>query len=305
MKKFNIVKNRKVFYIIALVLIIAGIVSMAVRGFNWDIDFTGGTAMTINLGKAVERADVEKVEELAIKALGERASSVQKTGADGHSVIIKVTVQSKELTSEQRTALFNAVKEEYKLTTDKPDATETISATVGGELRDKAILSIVLAALLMLIYIWIRFEFRSGLSAVFALLFDIFIVISAYSILQIPVNTTFIAVILTILGYSINATIIVFDRIRENRKMLKAKEAFEDTVERSLWQTATRQINTTITTLLTITMVYILGVSSIKLFALPLIIGIISGLYSSLFLSSSLWVTFKKMAVGEKGAKIK
>ena len=164
---------------------------------------------------------------------------------------------------------------------------------MGKDLRDAAIASAVLAILLMLVYIAIRFDIRSGVAAIVALLHDVLVVMGAYVVLQIPLNMTFIAVILTILGYSINATIVVFDRIRENRKTVK-RTSFNDIVNMSVWQTATRSINTTVTTLLSITMIAIFGVDSVRNFAIPLVVGIIAGLYSSMFISGSIWAKLTK-----------
>ncbi len=176
---------------------------------------------------------------------------------------------------------------------------DKVSATVGAELWRNAITAVVIAALLMLVYITFRFELLSGLSAVLALVHDLLIMLSIYAIFQLPVGTSFIAALLTILGYSINATIVVFDRIRENTRYLK-KESFKEIANKSIWQSMTRAINTSVTTLLTIVMVYILGVTSVRQFALPIIIGIICGTYSSVFLASSFWTMFR----GDKKAKI-
>lgn len=175
----------------------------------------------------------------------------------------------------------------------------SVGASVSKDLRDAALISATIAVILMLVYITVRFQFSSAVAAVVCLCHDIFIVLAAYSILQIPVSSSIIAVVLTILGYSINATIIVFDRVRENVKRNQNK-TFDENVNISINQTLTRSINTTITTLLTIGLIYILGVQSIKEFALPLIVGILAGLYSSVFLAGSLWTTFKK-----KGSKVR
>ena len=159
-------------------------------------------------------------------------------------------------------------------------------------MQGKAITAALVAVVLMLIYITFRFELTSGLAAVTCLAHDLLIVLSAYIVFRVPFNTTFIAVALTILGYSINSSIIVFDRVRENRKYAR-RELFEDTVEKSLWQTVGRTINTSITTLLTVGMIFIFGVTSLRQFTLPMIIGIIAGAYSSLFLAGSLWAKYR------------
>ena len=167
-------------------------------------------------------------------------------------------------------------------------AGDYVSASVGADLRNSAIIASAVAAVLILLYITIRFEFRSGIAAVIALVHDLLVMLSMYIIFQIPFNMNFIAAALTILGYSINATIVVFDRIRENRKLMP-KEEFASVVDHSIWQTMNRSINTTVTTLLAIVLLLILGVSSIRNFALPLTIGILAGCYSSVCLSGSIW----------------
>lgn len=287
--RFDIIKNRKIYYIVSLVIILAGVIGFVVNGgFNLDIDFTGGTTMSIEMGEGLDRTKLDRVETVAEQVLGEKPSVVQKAG-DSESLLV---IKTKELDTEQRDTLFQAIKEEFSLAVEAPESTENVSATVGEDIRNRAVLSVSVAAVLMLIYISIRFEFMSGVAAVVALLHDVLVMLAAYAIFQIPMSSTFIAAMLTIIGYSINATIIVFDRTRENRKK-DFKRPFEEVAEESIWQTMTRSINTTVTTLLTITMVYIFGVTSVRNFALPLIIGIIAGLYSSIFLSSSIWTSLR------------
>ena len=163
---------------------------------------------------------------------------------------------------------------------------------MGREMWWSAAKAIILAVILMLAYIWFRFELYSGISAVLALCHDVLVIVAVYAIFQFPVNSTFIAAVLTILGYSINATIVVFDRIRENTK-LNRKDSFANIVNLSIWQTLGRSINTSVTTILTLLCLYILGVTSIKQFALPLIIGVVSGTFSSVFMAGQFWVLLK------------
>ena len=176
---------------------------------------------------------------------------------------------------------------------------DNVDPVMGADLRNSAILAAFIAIILMLIYISIRFDFRSGLAAIISLAHDVLVMLGAYVLLRIPMNMTFIAAALTILGYSINATIVIFDRVRENRKLLRKNE-FDDVVNVSIWQTMTRSVNTTLTTLFTIAMVAILGVASLRNFAIPLCVGIVAGLYSSIFLSGPFWTKFYKM--GKKKA---
>ncbi len=277
---FNIIEKRAIFFIISAVVIIAGIVGLIVNGgLNTDIDFTGGTEMYVDL-----KADFnENAIRDALKGVVD-VSSVQKAGEQ------EASIRTKELSSEERIKVTEALKAAFK--DSEVLSTDNVSATVGSELWSNAAISIVVVALLMLVYITFRFELLSGLSAVIALAHDMLVMISIYSIFRFPVNTSFIAAILTILGYSINATIVVFDRIRENTRFLR-KESFKDIVNKSIWQTFARSINTSVTTLITLVCLYILGVPSIKEFVLPLIIGVVAGCYSSVFIAGQFWVLFK------------
>ena len=169
---------------------------------------------------------------------------------------------------------------------------DSVSATIGKEMMSTFAKAVLVVVILMLIYIWFRFELLSGISAILALCHDVLIVLSVYAIFQLPIYTTFIAAILTVLGYSINATIVVFDRIRENSRLLR-KESFENVVNKSVWQTLSRSINTSVTTLITLLCLYILGVTSIRQFMLPLIVGVVCGAFSSVFLAGQFWVLFK------------
>lgn len=291
--KFQIIKNFKIFGIISILLVITGLVSIialpfGANFFNMSIDFVGGTEMEFNMNTQVT-ADIKN----EVSALFE-----EKTGVAPASVVevdgTHISIRSNSIDSEARASVISAMEEKYGLTEDDLYKNEDVSPSVGNDLKQSAFLAAIVAAILMLIYITIRFEFTSGMAAVVCLLHDLLVMLSFYVIFQIPLNGNFIAAALTILGYSINASIIVFDRIRENMRVAR-KEAFEDIAERSVWQTLGRTINTSITTLLTVGMIFILGVPSLRQFTLPLIIGILSGAYSSIFLASSLWGKFRKL----------
>jgi preprotein translocase SecF subunit len=293
----------KIFGIISILLVIVGLVSLlalpfGVQLFNFDIDFLGGTTMQFELYQDVTRDVIADVESIFEDVTGQNASSVTKAGDSGTQVIVK----SLELDSETRDAVFQAVAEAYDLPEgDTPIKSDYVSASVGNDLRDSAFRASAIAAILILLYISIRFELRSGIAAVVALVHDLLVMLSMYVIFQIPFNMNFIAAALTILGYSINATIVVFDRIRENNKA-DLKDGFGDVVDRSIWQTMTRSINTTITTLFSIVLLLILGVSSIRNFALPLTIGVLSGFYSSVCISGPLWNKLKGVSFKKKEA---
>ena len=288
MFNLNIVKNKGLFFILPLVIIVAAIITGIVAGgFALDIDFAGGTEMVIDFGKDVPKADVEA---LFNETVGFKASAVQQSLVNTN----QYTIKSQTLTSEQAESLWNAYKAKYELKDEQRLAVDSVSPTIGKELTQSAILACAIAVILMLLYITIRFEFLSGISAIVALCHDVLILLSAYMLLRMPLNTAFIAAILTIIGYSINDTIVVFDRIRENIKFAKRGETYADIANKSVNQTLLRSINTSVTTLVTIVLLYILGVDAIKDFSLALIVGLIAGTYSSIFIAAPLWVSMKK-----------
>ena len=223
--------------------------------------------------------------------------------ADGLTVDVNgstlaVSFNSSSIVAKYRSEITAAITEKYENASWR--STDTVSAEVSAGLKSSAILATVAAVILMLIYIAFRFQISSAFAAIVCLVHDIFVMVAAYSLFQLPVNSTIIAALLTILGYSINATIIIFDRIRENDKKMGASTPFEEKTDAGIRSTIWRSVNTTITTLLTIGMIYILGVTSIRNFALPLIVGILAGLFSSVCLAGPLWNAFKKL-----GAKIR
>lgn len=285
---FDIIEKRKIFFAVPILIILIGIICFAVNGgLNTDIDFTGGTAIYVDLGAEYNEVAIRD----CINPIdGVTVSSVQKT--DGTSAVVKTTSIDTELREKVTEELKKAFPDSNVMSVDN------VSASVGKDLWTNAALSIIIVAAAMLIYITFRFELLSGISAVLTLIHDMLIMISIYAIFRFPVNTSFVAAILTILGYSINATIVIFDRVRENARFMKKSE-FKEVVNTSIWQSMGRSINTSLTTLITITAVYLLGVPSIKDFALPLIIGIVAGTYSSIFIAGQFWVMFK----GKKASK--
>ncbi len=301
----NITGNKKIFFIISLVLMVASAASLLIQGFNLDTDFAGGMAVTVEIGTDFEVKDVEAI---VSDALGkdQKASSVQKS--ENSEAIIKFGYDNALKTDDERAAfgeekvaaIETALTEKYGEIEIKNK--DVVSPSTGKELARSAIWMSILAALAILIYITFRFEFVSGVCAVIALVHDILILCGIYSIARIAIDTTFIAAILTVLGYSINATIVIFDRIRENTRHAK-KQTYSEIANTGINQTLSRSINTTITTLLTIGMVYILGVTSIKEFALPIIIGIVIGTYSSICIAGNVWATWKDSAVKAKANK--
>lgn len=395
--KFNFVKNQKVFFVISLILVVAAIITFVTKGFNWDIEFVGGTEITFKLDNKATGEDEKKIADAVVEIIGNDKFSSTRV-ANGNEVVVRTTLVDKETdfdalnaaieekivakfadaklvsasegavvytipepavedaaeeteeeTEEEaeefdpssdiysavedgtlalsvvdivknadgnyeityeansevallRSQIEDAVNELYAVegeeTASRMTGSSTVSAEVSDSLKKTAVSATAVAILLMLVYIAIRFEGRAAFAAIVCLSHDVLMMVFAYSIFGIPVSSTIIAAILTIIGYSINATIVIFDRIRENRKTMAASVPYEDKVDLGIKSTLWRSLNTTITTLLTIGLVYILGVTSIKNFALPLIVGIVSGVYTSVCLSGNLLVAFKK--IGKK-----
>ena len=274
----------------AVIIVIALVMSMMGMGMNLGIDFTGGTLMTYNMGAEFSVDEVKA----ALAACGVAEAQIAKTGEDNTQVQIRIA--DVENTDDLRDALVENLSASYPAI-EYVDITR-VGAVVGGELINNAIKSLTLAAVLMLVYIAFRFDLYSGLAAIIGLVHDVAIMMSFVVILRsfIRVETPFIAALLTIVGYSINNTIIIFDRIRENSHKPDVRQLpREQIVNLSVTESLPRTINTTITTLLTVVTLYILGVDSIKQFALPLIIGMVAGVYSANMINGYVWALLMDM----------
>lgn len=280
----KIIEKKNIFFAISSIVILIGIVMMFVNGFNLGIDFTGGTLIQIDLGKTVPVDEIREITDGYDKNV-----DIIHSGDEQNEIIIK---SSKDFSNDERVEIFNEIKEEYGLTDDSPMQSRKIGPSIGKEIQNKALIAIVIATIGMLIYISVRFEFKFGISAIVALLHDVLITLSIYSIFRIQVDSAFVAAMLTIVGYSINDTIVLFDRVRENLKQFKKTE-YNKLIDTSISQTIRRTINTSFTTLLAITSLYVFGVDAIKQFALPLIIGVLVGTYSSIFIASPVWYLLK------------
>lgn len=278
----KIVQNYKIWFSISLAVMILGLVMAITSGINFGIDFTGGTLMQFNIRQDFT---VEEIKEITSKF--DLEADVLHAGAAKQEVIIKT---KNDLSNKQRMEIFDAFQEKYNLEEDDDfRQAKQFGPSMGLEIRNKALISILLASVGMLIYITFRFKsIKFGAAAIVALIHDTLIVLSIYSIVKIPVNSPFVAAILTIVGYSINDTIVVFDRLRENLKYRKKETPFE-IADVSIKQTLTRSINTSLTTLLVIGSLYVFGVESIRELALPLLAGVITGTYSSIFIASPVW----------------
>lgn len=301
-KRLNIVGRKKICYIASLAVIVIGVASMLIHSFggyalNYSLDFVGGssTSVTFNENRSIEELEKE-VKPVVSEVTGD--SDIQLTPVTGSNEVI---IRTRNLTLDERTALYDKMAEEFGVD-ESLIKTENISATVSSEMKRSAIIAVLVAAVFMLVYVWIRFKDLSfGACSVMPLLHDVLVLIAFYAVLRWSVSNTFIACMLTIVGYSINATIVVFDRIRENLKI--SRNDLADVVNLSVSQTLSRSINTSLTTLIMVAVLYILGVTSIREFALPLIVGIICGCYSSVCLAGSLWYDVKRWIDKRKAAK--
>ena len=300
------VKFSRIAYIISFVAIAAGLIALPVfksktgSALNYNLEFTGGTAMTVEFE---DYYDLEEAESKILPVIAETAdisdSRIQVQNVKGTNEIVFKTA---ELTVAQRDAVEEALRTNFKV---KEFEIENISSTISSEMQRNAIISVLIATVLMLIYIAVRFnDVKFGAAAVIALLHDVLVVFAIYSIGRLSVGNTFIACMLTIVGYSINATIIIFDRIRENLVTMNGKgETYANIVNTSISQTFTRTIYSSLTTFVMVFVLYIMGVTSIKEFALTLMSGIVCGAYSSVCITGPLWYLFKtKMGKQEKNS---
>ena len=295
-KKMRIIENFPKFAAISGVVILAGIVAIIINvasidaPFNYGLDFSGGTATTFTVDGELPSDINTTLDEKIRSEIG--ISAVISTVKDSSMV----TVRTKEISTEDRAKLTNIITTNYSVK-EENITTETVGATVSGEMKKDALVAVIVATICMLIYIWFRFKTLSfGLSSVIALIHDVLVVITVYAIAKdvISVGNTFIACLLTIVGYSINATIVIFDRVRENMAEKLDKESVADVVNKSISQTFTRSIYTSLTTLVMVVLLAILGVSSVKEFAIPLMAGIIAGGFSSVCIAGGVWHLFGK-----------
>ena len=286
----QIVKRTKIWFTISLSIIVLGMGFLCFRGLNFGIDFTGGTILNINMNKQISNEDKKQMDELLVKYT--KKYSLREVNNKKEFEII---IQSGALEDAKINEVKTKIKTDFKLGDKYLLSEDNIKGSVGKELTKNAWMALFSAAIVMLIYIGIRFEIDFGVAAMVALVHDILITISVYAILGIKVNSPFIAAILTIVGYSINDTIVIFDRIRENKKKL-GKIKVEELVDISINQTMKRSIYTSLSTLITIIALVIL-VPSIREFTVPLIIGISVGTCSSIFIASPVWAIIKKLKI--------
>lgn len=289
MHKVNYMKYAKHWITVSIVLTIAGLLAFFVMGFNKGVDFTGGMLYDLKFEGQVTS---KQVSDAASKVFGGEAV-VQGAENKGDTSGSEFLLRTPESTREQQDKLFKELESVGKYTKISEDQ---VSGSVSTELRDRAILAVIIAAVLQIIYLWIRFELKFGVTAVVALLHDTIITIGMVSLFRIQINSAFVAAILTILGYSINDTVIVFDRIRENLAKRKKGESLEDLTTRSIQEVITRSLYTVFTVEFTLVALLIWGGETLKDFAWTLFIGITSGMYSSIFIAAALWLFWQNWA---------
>ena len=286
--KFSIIAHRNCFFAFSLLLILVSLASLATQGLNLGIDFTGGTLIDLKFAKPVSVAEVRDV----LKDYKLENSVVQLAATEKTDAAPNVLIRTHVLSEAER----KSVLEGFTAKLGKFDIMriEKVGATIGSELTREAIIALLLSWLMMIAYISYRFEFRFGVAGILSLVHDVLIVLGVFSILRKEIDASFVAALLTIVGYSINDTIVIFDRIRENLKAMKKGETLPEMVDRSIWQTMTRSIYTVLTVLFATGSLYFLGGETTKNFSLALLIGFVSGTYSSIFNASPIWVLWKQ-----------
>ena len=294
-KTVNFLGKKNIFFAASIAVIVLGFVFMGVNGastgkaLNYSLDFVGGTSTNVTFNEDMELSAIDaNVVPVFSDVTGDGAVQVQKV-AGSNEVIFK----TRELNVEERQTLEDALVENFGVNKELITA-ETISSTISSEMKSDAVVAVIIATVCMLIYIWFRFkDIRFAASSVAALVHDVLVVLAFYAVAKVSVGSTFIACMLTIVGYSINATIVIFDRIRENLGSMLKKDTLEDLVNRSISQTLSRSIFTSLTTFIMVAALYVLGVTSIKEFALPLMVGIVCGTYSSVCITGALWYVLR------------
>lgn len=296
-KSIRFTSKKAVFFGISAAAILAGFVFMGVNKaqtgniLNYSLEFIGGTSTSVTFNEDLSLADIDaKVVPLIENITGD--GNVQTQKIDGTNEVI---FKTRTLSVEERESFKDAMVDHFSVDAEKITA-ETISSTISNEMKQESIIAVLVATICMLIYVWFRFkDVRFGASSVLCLLHDVLVVLAFYAIVKVSVGTTFIACMLTIVGYSINATIVIFDRVRENMASMTRKDSLSDLVDTSITQTLSRSIFTSLTTFIMVAALYVFGVTSVKEFALPLMAGILCGTYSSVCVAGALWLVLRKV----------
>ena len=300
MPKFDLAGHRKIWFLLSALIIIPGIICMFVRGFNFGIDFTGGTIIDLKFAQPVTIAEVRT----SLAKYGLDGSTIQLSGAQSDVTSSEdVMIRTTDLEEEQRKEVMTTLRQDVGDYTVQRE--EKVGATIGGELITNALEALVISWALIILYVAYRFEWKFGVAAVLALIHDILIVLSVFSLTQRQIDSSFIAALLTIVGYSINDTIVIFDRIRENLRLHFCRNGDVNAlVNTSVYQTLTRSLYTVFTVLFTTFALYFFGGETTKDFAFALLVGFSVGCYSSIFIASPLWIVFRGWSEKRHAAKV-
>lgn len=300
MPKFDLAGHRKIWFLLSALIIIPGIICMFVRGFNFGIDFTGGTIIDLKFAQPVTIAEVRT----SLAKYNLDGSTIQLSGAQSDVTSSEdVMIRTTDLEEEQRKEVMATLKQDVGDYTVQRE--EKVGATIGGELITNALEALVISWALIILYVAYRFEWKFGVAAVLALIHDILIVLSVFSLTQRQIDSSFIAALLTIVGYSINDTIVIFDRIRENLRLhFRRNGDVNALVNTSVYQTLTRSLYTVFTVLFTTFALYFFGGETTKDFAFALLVGFSVGCYSSIFIASPLWIVFRGWSEKRRAAKV-
>ncbi|NQS76503.1 MAG: protein translocase subunit SecF [Peptococcaceae bacterium] len=288
---FHFIKLRKFWYALSIVILIPCIVSLFSQGLNQGIDFTGGTLLDLKFKQPAVTEQVRAV----LNEFGLEGASIQQSAED--SFIIR----TRELTEDESGGVISQLGSELSEVTVLRD--ERVGPVMGKELIMKAFQALALATVLILVYVAWRFEFKQGVAAIIAVLHDVVLVAGVFSLLQFEVDSTFVAAVLTVVGFSLMDTIVIFDRTRENIRLKKRGELLGDIVNRSLWQTMSRSINTTLAIVILLVALIVFGGVTVRHMVLALLIGIVSGAYSSIFIAAPLWYDFKSLEAKPRTSK--
>lgn len=289
---FSIVKNYKIFFSITIIFLLIGFGSIVTRGFNLGIDFTGGSIVDLTFENPVNVAQVRDV--LKEHYMGN--SIIQLENSDGKTEANSVLIRTGVVEDTELRATMNDLQS--KLGNYQIQRVEQVGATIGSELVQQAAMAIVLSWVLMIAYITFRFEFKFAIAAIIALIIDVLVVLSYFSLFQMEMDSSFVAALLTVVGYSVNGTIVIFDRIRENLKIHRRSESLGDMVDNSIWQCMTRTIYTVATSLFAIVSIFLFGGETIHNFSFAMLVGFASGAYTSIFLAGPMWMFLKNKKIG-------
>lgn len=294
MKNFSIVKNWKIFFAITLIFLLIGYGSMIFRGFNLGIDFTGGSIMDLGFAREVKITEVREV--LSRYDLG--GAIIQLESDDAAATSARgVLIRTPVIADNDRTQVMADM--EKSLGKFEIRRVENVGATIGGELIQQAAIAVFLSWVLMILYITIRFQWNFAVAAIIALIIDVSVTLSWFSLMQLEVDSTFIAALLTVVGYSVNGTIVIFDRIRENLKIHRRSETITEMIDHSIFSTLTRTVYTTITTLFAIVAIFLFGGETIHNFSFAMLVGVCSGCYTSVLLAGTMWLFLQHKKAGE------